>query len=173
MAEPYLSQITMIAFNFVPRGYAYCDGEILPINQNQELFSLLGTTYGGDGRTSFGLPELRGRVPIHFGTGSGLPTYSLGQRSGEETTTLTVAELPSHTHTVKATTEDANSVRPRNDRVLAKSVGDNLYHSASNLVGMASGSVSSTGGGQGHNNMMPFLTIGFCIAITGIFPSRN
>ena len=172
MSDPYLSQITIIAFTFAPRGYAYCDGEILPINQNQELYSLLGTTYGGDGRTSFGLPDLRGRVPIHFGTGPDGTSYQLGQKGGEETHTFTAAELPSHTHAVKATSATATSASPQADRVLATSTGNPLYHSASNLTPMASGGTSSPGT-QAQNNMMPSLTIGFCIAIQGLFPKQN
>ncbi len=173
MAEPYLSQITIVAFDFAPRGYALCDGEILPINQNQELFSLLGTNFGGDGRTSFALPDLRGRIPIHFGTGTGLPTYSLGQRGGEETHTLTIDEMPTHTHQVKATSAVATAATPRNDRVLAQSTGNDVYGSATNLVSMDSSAVTSTGGNQTRENMMPYLTINFCIAIQGTFPSRN
>ncbi|MDJ0705574.1 MAG: tail fiber protein [Leptolyngbyaceae cyanobacterium MO_188.B28] len=173
MSEPYLSQITIVGFNFAPRGYAFCDGQILPINQNQSLFALLGTTFGGDGRTSFALPDLRGRVPIHFGAGAGLPNYRLGQQGGEETHSLAANEMPSHTHAVGATDAAATKSAPKSDRILGQSTDENLYGGAVNLVPMDSRAVTNTGGGQAQNNMMPFLTISFCIALQGTFPSRN
>ncbi len=165
MSEPYLAEIMMVGFNFAPRGWAFCDGQILPINQNQSLFSLLGTTYGGDGRTTFALPDLRGRTPIHVGSG-----HNLGQRSGEETHPLTVGEIPLHTHVAQASSSNANAP-VATDTVLA--AVNNLYHAPQDLVALEPGTVANAGGGQGHENMQPFLTLGFCIALTGLFPPRN
>ena len=166
MSEPFLSQIGIFGFNFAPRGWAQCDGQILPINQNQSLYSLLGTTYGGDGRTSFGLPDLRGRVPIHF-DGS----HALGQRSGQETVVLGAAQTPAHSHNLTVSTDDAASNDPLNN-VFAKANFD-VYHEATNLVPLIGGSTGNVGGSQAHNNMQPYLAINFCIALVGIFPSRN
>ncbi len=167
MSEPFLAEIMIIGFNFAPRGWAYCDGQILPINQNQSLYSLLGTTYGGDGRTSFALPDLRSRTPVHEGDG-----YQLGQKGGAETITLTADEIAVHTHTLKGVVGAANQILPTNNALAAISGG---YRSpeAANATALRSGSVTNTGGGQAHSNMQPFLTIGFCIALQGLFPSRN
>ncbi|MDV3348306.1 tail fiber protein [Leptothoe sp. LEGE 181152] len=167
MSEPFLGEIKMFGFNFPPRGWAKCDGETLAINQNQSLYSLLGTTYGGDGRTSFALPGLRGRVPIGFGSG-----YPQGQRSGEEGSTLTTSDMPSHTHTVQATSADASGTTP-SDQVLAHTANVNIYADAANLVSLNSNTVGSAGGGQAIDNMQPFLAVEFCIALTGTFPPRN
>jgi microcystin-dependent protein len=155
----------MVGFNFPPRGWAQCDGQILPINQNQSLYSLLGTTYGGDGRTSFALPDLRGRAPVHVGS-----DLSLGDKTGEETHILSSAEMPSHTHAVNANDADGNSPLPM-DTVLGGYDGG--YGPAADLAQLESSTVSSVGGGQSHNNMQPFLTVNFVIAIQGLFPSRN
>lgn len=166
MSEPFLAEIRIVGFNFAPRGWAFCDGQILPINQNQSLFSLLGTTYGGDGRTSFALPNLRGRTPVHVGNGD-----SLGQKGGEEVHTLSVSELPQHTHVVNATDDLPQADMPTNN-VLA-SAGVNAYGSLSApTVNMRAGMVGGAGG-QAHNNMQPFLTLNFVIALQGLFPSRN
>jgi microcystin-dependent protein len=167
MSEPFLAEIRIVGFNFAPRGWAFCDGQILPINQNQSLYSLLGTTYGGDGRTSFALPDLRGRTPIHVGTSVG-SSHSLGQKSGEETHTLSVNETPQHRHTLKASSSEATSHDP----------GTNVPAAASSFAygeptGLTSTSSTSTGGGQSHDNMQPFLALNFCIALQGLFPSRN
>jgi microcystin-dependent protein len=166
MAEPFLSEIRMMSFVFAPRGWALCDGQLLPINQNQALFSLLGTTFGGDGRVNFALPDLRGRVPIHVGSG-----HTLGERGGEQAHTLSIAEIPTHVHLENATTATATSGAPSNARVLAQSGGANLYAPANNLVAMSPTAVTNVGGSQAHLNMQPFLTISFCIALQGIFPS--
>jgi microcystin-dependent protein len=172
MSEPFLSEIKMFGFSFSPRGWALCDGQILPINQNQALFSLLGTTYGGDGRTTFALPDLRGRTPVHFGSGPGW-NPALGSRGGEETVSLTTAQIPSHTHNLVATGDGANSPAP-NDQFLAQSTAtDPLYAGATDLVAMDGQAVANAGGGQGHANMQPYLTLNFCIALQGVFPSRN
>lgn len=164
MAEPFLSEIRLMSFDFAPRGWALCNGQLLPINQNQGLFSLLGTTFGGDGRVNFALPDLRGRVPIHVGSG-----HTLGERGGTPFHTLSVAELPTHTHTVNASATPGDTAVP-GGTVLANSPS-RLYRDASNLTSLRPGSISNIGGSQAHLNMQPFLTISFCIALQGIFPS--
>ena len=166
MAEPFLSEIRMMSFSFPPKGWALCDGQLLPINQNQALFSLLGTTYGGDGRVNFALPDLRSRIPIHMGDG-----HTLGERGGENSHTLLIAELPTHEHTVNATSATATASTPATNLMLAQSTPQNLYGPASNLVAMDSGALANTGGSQAHLNQQPFLVISFCIALQGIFPS--
>ncbi len=154
-----------MSFNFAPKGWAMCNGQLLPINQNQALFSLLGTTFGGDGRVNFALPDLRGRTPIHVGQG-----HTLGEKGGEQAHTLSIAELPTHTHVVQGTSANANSANPTNN-VLA---GSNLLYSAPNsLTALHASSVTNVGGSQAHLNMQPFLTLNFCIALQGIFPSPN
>lgn len=170
MAEPFLSEIRMMSFSFAPKGWALCNGQLLPINQNQALFSLLGTTFGGDGRVNFALPDLRGRVPIHVGSG-----HTLGERGGEQAHTLSISEIPTHVHVLQGSTAVGNSVNPRTvngGNVLAQDPG-NVYGGASNLVSLNPGSVANVGGSQAHLNMQPFLTITFCIALQGIFPSPN
>lgn len=172
MAEPFLSEIKMVGFDFAPRGWAFCDGQILPINQNQALFSLLGTTYGGNGSTNFALPDLRGRVPVHFGSGPGWnPT--LGSKGGAEDVSLTSAQIPPHTHSVTATSDGAESPAP-NDQFLAQSPAtDRLYAAPADLAAMDGVSIANVGGGQAHNNMQPYLALSFCIALQGVFPSRD
>ena len=173
MAEPFLGDIALFGFNFPPRGWAQCDGQILPINQNQSLYSLLGTTYGGDGRTTFALPDLRGRTPMHFGTGAGLTSRSQGQKFGSETTTLTEAQIPSHSHTALASTATADAAAPLGKLPAPVAPGFNVYGDANNLVAGKAGQVISNGGAVPHNNMQPSLTVNFCIALSGLFPSRN
>jgi microcystin-dependent protein len=163
MAEPFLSEIRLMSFVFAPRGWALCNGQLLPINQNQALFSLLGTTFGGDGRVNFALPDLRGRVPIHVGSG-----HTLGERGGEQAHTLSIAELPAHTHILNASSD--NGTQTQANSVLAKT-GANTYGPATNLTPMSTGIVTNVGGSQAHLNMQPFLTLSFCIALQGIFPS--
>ena len=170
MSEPFLAEIRIVGFNFAPRGWAFCDGQILPINQNQSLYSLLGTTYGGDGRTSFALPDLRSRTPIHRGDG-----HTLGQKSGAETVTLTAAQIPAHTHTAKASSSPGNDATPAGDVLAAGAGVDIPYRSpeAANRTALRSGTVTNAGGGQAYNNMQPYQTLAFCIALQGLFPSRN
>ncbi|WP_375412920.1 phage tail protein [uncultured Bradyrhizobium sp.] len=169
MAEPFLSEIRLMSFNFAPKGWAMCNGQLLPINQNQPLFALLGTTYGGDGRVNFGLPDLRGRAPIHVGSG-----HTLGERGGEQAHTLSISEIPTHVHVANATSAVATQNNPTNSVLLAQSTSSPLYSTAaSNLVAMASNALSNVGGSQAHLNMQPFLVINFSIALQGIFPSPN
>jgi microcystin-dependent protein len=169
MAEPFLSEIRIMSFEFAPKGWALCNGQLLPINQNQALFSLLGTTFGGDGRVNFALPDLRARTPIHVGSG-----HTLGERGGEQAHTLSIAELPVHTHVLAASTAVATTNSPGNTMVTGQSTASPLYASAaSNPVAMAPAAVASVGGSQAHLDMQPFLTLSFCIALQGIFPSPN
>lgn len=164
MAEPFLSEIRMMSFVFAPKGWALCNGQLLPINQNQGLFSLLGTTFGGDGRVNFALPDLRGRTPIHVGSG-----HTLGERGGEQAHTLSIAELPTHTHVVNANTGVASTDNPAG-AVPARATVD-TYGAAAALNAMNAGVTQNTGGSQAHLNMQPFLTLNFSIALQGIFPS--
>jgi len=170
MAEPFLSEIRIMSFGFPPKGWATCDGQLLPINQNQALFSLLGTTYGGDGRVNFGLPNLQSRTPIHMGNG-----HTLGERGGEQGHTLSIAELPTHIHSMSGTTATATLGNPGslNANVLAKSAGSNMYGAATDLGAMDPRAVSNVGGSQAHLNMQPFLVLNFSIALQGIFPSQT
>jgi microcystin-dependent protein len=165
MAEPFLSEIRLMSFSYAPKGWATCDGQLLPINQNQALFSLLGTTFGGDGRVNFALPDYRGRTPIHVGN-----AHTLGERGGEQAHTLSIAEMPTHTHTAQAATANATTNNPINNYLGASL---NVYTPPANLVAINAGTVASTGGSQAHLNMQPFLTLNFCIALQGIFPSPN
>jgi len=171
MSEPFLAEVRMVGFNYAPRGWAFCDGQILPINQNQSLYSLLGTTYGGDGRTTFALPDIRGRTPIHVGSG-----HRLGQKSGEETHTLSANEMPQHRHLFRASTTEAN--RPTSGgEVLARTTSADIYRDSDlsplNFTNLRSGTITNVGGSQAHENMQPFLAVNYCIALQGLFPSRN
>ena len=165
MAEPFLSEIRLMSFNFPPKGWAMCNGQLLPINQNQGLFSLLGTTFGGDGRVNFGLPDLRGRVPIHVGSG-----HTLGERGGEQAHTLSISELPTHVHPMNGSATNADVVSPT-DNVVAQS--SQLYGPPAQLTALDPSTNSSVGDSQAHLNMQPFLVVTFCIALQGIFPSPN
>jgi microcystin-dependent protein len=166
MSEQFLAEIRIVSFNFAPKGWAQCNGQLLPINQNQALFSLLGTTYGGDGQVNFALPDLRVRVPIHVGGG-----HTQGERAGESAHTLSLAELPTHTHAAQASSMTGNDVVPTNN-VLASPL--NLtYRPQAGLAPMDPGSLAPVGGSQAHLNSQPFLALTFVIALQGIFPSRN
>lgn len=167
MAEPFLSEIRIMSFNFAPKGWALCNGQLLPINQNQGLFSLLGTTYGGNGQTNFALPNLQGRAPIHVGSG-----FTLGQQGGEQAHTGSIQELPQHTHIARGSSATATLDSPAGN-VLATTASVNAYGSPTNLVAMNAATIANTGGSQAHLNMQPFLTLNFCIALQGIFPSQN
>lgn len=171
MAEPFLSEIRMMSFSFAPKGWATCNGQLLPINQNQALFSLIGTTYGGDGRVNFALPDLRGRVPIHTGGQGG---HTLGERGGEAAHTLTIAEMPQHVHIASGTSAstDPNGTNIPTGNLLAAGPGE-IYAAAGNLVAMGDTTIAGNGGSQAHLNLQPFLTINFSIALQGIFPSQN
>ena len=172
MSEPFVGEIRMFAGNFAPRGWAFCDGQLLAISQNDALFSLLGTIYGGDGRTTYGLPDMRGRIPIHAGSGPGLSPRRLGAKGGTENETLIVNQLPSHSHAWRASSGVAGQSQPVG-HALAQS-GSNIYiASSTNLVNLSSNSVTSTGGSRSHTNLMPFLCIHFIIALFGIYPSRH
>jgi microcystin-dependent protein len=165
MAEPFLSEIRLMSFQFAPKGWALCNGQLLPINQNQALFSLLGTTFGGDGRVNFALPDLRGRTPIHVGSG-----HTLGERGGEQAHTLSIAELPTHTHVAQASPTNANGPSATSNFLGAAL---NTYRAPDSLTSLNAGSITNVGGSQAHLNMQPFLTLSFCIALQGIFPSPN
>ncbi len=168
MAEPFLSEIRLMSFGFPPKGWALCNGQLLPINQNQALFSLLGTTYGGDGRVNFALPNLQGRVPIHMGSG-----FTLGQTGGEQAHTLSISELPQHTHAARAATGTTPVSSPSSNVVPSNSAGANAWGSPAALAAMSPTAVGNVGGSQAHLNMQPFLVINFCIALQGIFPSQT
>ncbi|OEK09718.1 phage tail protein [Flavivirga aquatica] len=163
----------MFGGNFAPRGWAFCDGQLLPISQYSALFSLLGTTYGGDGRTTFALPDLRGRVAIHPGNGPGLSSYRQGQKGGAETNTLTVNQMPSHRHSVNAVMEDGNESVPTNNVPAGTKVLDKEYSSDTPNTTMKSSIIGNTGGGQPINNIQPYGTVNYIIALQGIFPSRS
>lgn len=167
MSQPFLAQIQMFSFGFPPRGWAQCNGQLLQIAQNQALFSLLGTTYGGNGVTTFGLPNLQGRTPLHFGQGPGLSNRVLGQTGGIENVTLLTTQIPAHTHTVSANTAAPTLGTP------AGNLWAQGNYSASGGSAMAAGDVGNAGGNQPHPNLSPYLVVNFCIALSGIFPSRN
>ena len=169
MAEPFLSEIRMVSFNFAPRGWALANGQLLPINQNQALFALLGTTYGGNGQTNFALPDFRGRVPIHFGNG-----HDLGEKAGQEAHTVTMQEMPQHNHIVSAIDSGASNLNDPTGAFLANTKPNNFYSTVPGaLAGLHTATLSTVGGSQAHSNQQPFLVINFCVALQGIFPSRN
>ncbi len=173
MSEPFVAEIKMFSFDFPPRGWAQCNGQLLPINQNQALFSLIGTTYGGNGQTTFALPNLQGRTPIHWGSGPGLPTVSLGEVSGTETVTLLSSQIPQHNHPISASSANPSATSP-NGSFLSTFATDNVYTPGASANGVMSPStVAGAGGNQPHNNLQPYLVVNFSIALVGIFPSRN
>lgn len=173
MSEPFIAEIRIFAGNFAPRGWAFCDGQLLPISQNTALFSLIGTTYGGDGRTTTALPNLQGRAPMHPGRGPGLTQRRLGEQGGFETATLTEAQMPNHAHTLRARNAPASANTASADTALARSALGFAYSESSPTVGLAPGALENAGGDQAHNNMQPFLTMYFIIALVGLYPSRS
>jgi microcystin-dependent protein len=165
MAEPFLSEIRIMSFVFAPKGWALCNGQFLPINQNQALFSLLGTTFGGDGRVNFALPDLRGQIPIHVGSG-----HTLGEKGGEQAHTLSISELPTHTHVALATNALADTNASTGNLLAGVNNG---YSGPAALTSLIPSTIGNVGGSQAHLNMQPFLVLSFCIALQGIFPSPN
>ncbi len=179
MAEPFLGQIQAVGFNFAPRGWALCNGQLMAISTNTALFSLLGTFYGGNGTSNFALPDLRGRVPMHFGTHLG-NQYFQGEQAGEESVALSINEMPTHSHSFSGTSSNANDKRPKSGAAFATSTkpgpvspGDLYYASGPTLTPINPGTVQTFGAGQAHTNLQPYLTINFIIALQGIFPARN
>jgi len=174
VADPFVAEIRIFPFNFAPKGWAFCDGQLLPLSQNTALFSLLGTTYGGDGRSTFALPNLQGNVPMHPGQGPGLSLYDLGQIGGSDTVTLIESEIPAHSHSASAANTDRSRRNVPTGNILAQTdAQDSLYGPAANLQGMGAQSLAPAGGDQPHNNLQPYLTFNFCIALQGVFPPRG
>lgn len=167
MAEPFIGEVRIFSFSFAPKGWATCDGQLLPINQNQALFSLLGTTFGGNGQTNFALPDERGRVPIHVGNG-----HTLGERAGEQAHTLTIAETPQHVHFAMAAAANGSAITPSGN-LLAGGTPQRFHPPDTGNTALHASTISNVGGSQAHENMQPYLTLNFCIALQGIFPSPN
>ncbi len=172
MADPFVAEIRIFPFNFSPKGWAWCDGQLLPLSQNTALFSLLGTTYGGNGKSNFALPDLQGRAPMHPGQGPGLSLHDLGETGGSETVTLLESEVPSHSHAMTASVQLALENSPAGQN-LAAGDGVNLFAGTANLVPLSDQSLAPAGGDQPHNNLQPYLTFYFCIALQGVFPPRT
>jgi microcystin-dependent protein len=173
MADPFVAEIRIFPFNFAPKGWAFCDGQLLPLSQNTALFSLLGTTYGGDGKSNFALPNMQGNAPMHPGQGQGLSLRDLGEIGGAEFITLLVSEMPVHPHTLNCSIDDADLRIPSPARSMAKSSGGNMYVATNGNQLMAFQALPPAGGGLPHNNMQPYLTLNFCIALQGVFPPRT
>ena len=176
MSDPFIGEIMLFGGTFAPRGWAFCDGQLLAISSNTALFSLLGTTYGGDGRTTFGLPDLRGRAPLHAGHGPGLTNRVIGSRGGSERVALSASQVASHSHAPFASTDEATSSGPIEPSPPGGVLADTnaaLYATAAPDTAMNADAVGDTGGGQPHDNMMPYAVVSYCIALVGVFPSRN
>ena len=173
--DPFVAEIRVFPFNFAPRGWAWCDGQLLPLSQNTALFSLLGTTYGGNGASNFALPDLQGRAPMHPGQGLGLSLHDLGETGGSDTVTLLESEIPLHSHALSASTQPGEDAQANPSEGLARSVGAQLYQTDTNanLVPMSPNALAPAGGDQPHNNLMPYLTFYFCIALQGVYPPRT
>lgn len=172
MSEPFVAEIRIFAGNFAPRGWAFCNGQLLPISQNTALFSLIGTTYGGDGRSTTALPNLKGRAPMHPGRGPGLTSRRLGQKGGVDQVTLTEAQMANHNHSLMAANAPAEQQDPSNNS-LARSVNGTIYRATGTLVQLNERALPNAGGSQAHNNLQPFLAINFIIALVGLYPSRS
>ncbi|KJV06152.1 phage tail protein [Methylocucumis oryzae] len=173
MADPFVAEIRIFPFNFAPTGWAWCNGQLLPLSQNTALFSLLGTTYGGNGESNFALPDLQGRVPMHPGQGQGLSSHDLGETGGSDTVTLLESEMPAHRHALLTRNDVGEDRIPNPTEALARSTGGMLYAAPSSLVPLADSALPPAGGNQPHNNLMPYLTMYFCIAMQGVFPPRT
>ena len=175
MSSPFVAEIRMFGFNFAPTGWAQCNGQLIPISQNTALFSLIGTYYGGDGKSTFALPDLEGKSPMFWGKGSSTSEYSLGQSAGSETITLLTSEMPFHTHSLMGANETGEQKTLASNVALVNAAGGNIYqtNTTQNLTQMNPQAISIAGGGQPHNNMQPLLTVNFCIAIQGVFPARQ
>ncbi len=173
MADPFVAEIRIFPFNFAPRGWAFCDGQLLPLSQNTALFSLLGTTYGGNGKSNFALPDLQGSAAMFWGQGPGLSLRDIGETGGSDTVTLLESEIPSHSHAWMASNQPAEDRAPAGE-ILGRSVGASLYQTTtSGLQAMSPDAIAPAGGDQPHNNLMPYLTLSFCIALQGVFPPRT
>lgn len=172
MADPFVAEIRIFPFNFAPRGWAWCNGQILPLSQNTALFSLLGTTYGGDGKSNFALPNMQGNAPMHPGQGPGLSLHDLGEESGSETVSLIQSEIPSHSHSVMSASLNSQATSPAG-AVTGRGNPTPIYASGGALVNMGVNTIAPAGGSQPHNNMMPYLTLNFNIALQGVFPPRT
>src|SRR5215831_14867933 len=170
MADPFVAEIRIFPFNFPPKGWAFCDGQILPLSQNTALFSLLGTTYGGDGKSNFALPNMQGSAPMHPGQGPGLSLHDLGETGGSDTVTLLESEMPAHSHGLNASNRQGTDQSPLNEMFAGGVGGINLYTSPPPTTQLSNNAVAPAGGDQPHNNMMPYLTLSFCIALQGIYP---
>jgi len=175
MANPFLAEIRIFPFNFPPKGWAFCDGQILPLSQNTALFSLLGTTYGGDGKSNFALPNMQGNAPMHPGQGPGLSLHDLGETGGSDTVTLLESEIPSHSHSLNANAFPATLGLGSATAAIAHSQGGNAFiaNTTQNIVQMSDQTIAPAGGDQPHNNLMPYLTLNFCIALQGVYPPRT
>ena len=172
MADPFVAEIRIFPFNFAPKGWALCDGQLLPISQNTALFSLLGTFYGGNGKDNFALPDLQGNTPMHPGQGPGLSLHDLGETGGSQTVTLLESELPAHSHSVSASQADSTDRIPGGQQ-LATGIGVGMYRAPGSPISLNASALAPTGGGLPHNNMQPYLTLTFCIALQGVFPPRS
>jgi microcystin-dependent protein len=170
--DPFVAEIRIFPFNFAPKGWAFCDGQILPLSQNTALFSLLGTTYGGDGKSNFALPNMQGNAPMHPGQGPGLSLHDLGETGGSETVTLLESEIPSHSHLIAASQSDGTDQSPANE-LYAAGVGIGQYAAPGSLTPLSDNAIAPAGGDQPHNNLQPYLTLNFCIALQGVYPPRT
>jgi microcystin-dependent protein len=170
--DPFVAEIRIFPFNFPPKGWAFCDGQLMPLSQNTALFSLLGTTYGGDGKSNFALPNMQGRAPMHPGQGPGLSLHDLGETGGSDTVSLLETEIPSHSHALKASNQDGTDQQPGNE-LFAGGIGVAMYAPPSGMTSQSDSAIAPTGGDQPHNNMQPYLTLNFCIALQGVYPPRT